>query len=484
MTSYRSNLDAQAQSLMQSIVKQREEGHNTDCVIAINGSRFRCHSALLAAHSPLLRKMLQSGPDNDKDSYTIIIVSDLREEDGKLVELVINMLYTGKIVATEKHVFKLKKMLRSLGVDLACQEYKPTISEKAISKVCEVDSLHLGWSSEVVNEGPSVEETSNIVPDFIISPIFDEEDENTDIDESVAMDVSVESFGSEEQHGFRTHDQKIEVSIGVKDPNCSKQCNSKCGMVYKNFKDLEKSRLQALFSSDKSIDTKRKLLAHLKSQQDCGLGCETYQINNHAFCLTFLAKVSGTSVFILRSVLSDFWTGVKMYTHGNSGILRSKSSSNMFVAWLKQFCQTYGQSAPDEDVTVLSYWLNKKLLYNMYLEETTGPHLSKSTFYENFKSYFGPNRVDKSLPQVRISKYSSHSVCNICTVLNSNKRQAQSESELKIAQEKINNHKLVFGGARRKIDEIIQSALSFPADNLGRIHKFSMSFKYLTFKFF
>ena len=116
MTSYRSNLDAQAQSLMQSIVKQREEGHNTDCVIAINGSRFRCHSALFAAHSPLLRKMLQSGPDNDKDSYTIIIVSDLREEDEKLVELVINMLYTGKIVATEKHVFKLKKMLRSLGV--------------------------------------------------------------------------------------------------------------------------------------------------------------------------------------------------------------------------------------------------------------------------------------------------------------------------------------------------------------------------------
>ena len=142
----------------------------------------------------------------------------------------------------------------------------------------------------------------------------------------------------------------------------------------------------------------------------------------------------------------------------------------MFIAWVKQFCDSYGQSAPDEDVTVLSHWLSKKVLYDMYLEETVGPHLAQSTFYEHFKSYFGPNRVDRSLPQVRISKYSSHSVCNICTALNSNKRQSRSESELKIAQEKINNHRIVFGGARRKVDEIIQSAQSFPSDNLGIIY--------------
>ena len=66
----------------------------------------------------------------------------------------------------------------------------------------------------------------------------------------------------------------------------------------------------------------------------------------------------------------------------------------------------------------------------------------------------------------RISKYSSHSICNICIALNSNRRQCKSETELKVSKDLINQHKMTFGGANRKIQEFKQSALSFPSDNL------------------
>ena len=132
-----------------------------------------------------------------------------------------------------------------------------------------------------------------------------------------------------------------------------------------------------------------------------------------------------------------------------------------------QFCEINGQYAPDEEVIVLSYWLSKRVLYDIYLNETIGPHLSRSSFYSLFKRKFGAYREDPTLPHIRISKYSSHSVCNTCAALNLYKRQAKNEFELKIAQDKINQHRLVFSGARRKIEDIIQSAITHPADNLG-----------------
>ena len=53
-------------------------------------------------------------------------------------------------------------------------------------------------------------------------------------------------------------------------------------------------------------------------------------------------------------------------------------------------------------------------------------------------------------------------------VLVTSRRQSKTETELKIAKDKINHHKMTFGQARRKVDEIIQSAVTFPSDNLGK----------------
>ena len=113
-----------------------------------------------------------------------------------------------------------------------------------------------------------------------------------------------------------------------------------------------------------------------------------------------------------------------------------------------------------------SYWLNKQYLFNLYLDEVEAPHLSKSAFYQNFKHYFSFNRDDKSLPHVMISKYSSHSVCNQCVALSNNRRQSKSDAEHRQATDLSNQHKLVVGGSRRRIQEIKQSAEAFPSDNL------------------
>ena len=102
----------------------------------------------------------------------------------------------------------------------------------------------------------------------------------------------------------------------------------------------------------------------------------------------------------------------------------------------------------------------------MYVEDSHGPHIASSTFYQYFEYYFGPNRKDRSLPCIRISRYSSHSVCNTCVALNNNRKQSKTDAEMKIAKALINQHKQTFGGAFRKIQEVKQSALSRPSDHL------------------
>ena len=265
------------------------------------------------------------------------------------------------------------------------------------------------------------------LPDYVISPSYEDDDTEEESEET--------SSNSANHPNSSEFAPLVELT---ESGTCSKICGGQCRLVFRGFTEDEKTRMQTMFKSEKSIDTKKKLLAHLQSQLDCGLSTDGYQFNNHTFCCNFLEYQLNISMFILKSVLKDFWMGYKFYDHGNAGVLKTKASTSMFIAWLKQFSECYGQYAPDSNITVLSYWLNKKVLYDMYLDETVGPHLKQSTFYESFKTFFGPNRQDKSLPQVRISKYSSHSICNLCTALNTNKRQARSEGELKIARTRLN----------------------------------------------
>ena len=261
----------------------------------------------------------------------------------------------------------------------------------------------------------------------------------------------------------------IYTDISFVQPNhCSKDCLNKCFQVVPSWPSQEILQVQNMFKSDQLHTSKQLMLQHLICQENIvGHRINSYRIRSHEFCLEYLSHLTGFSVYILKKVMEEYCMGVRIYCHGNKGLMKAKSSALITaICWLKSFSEAYGQYSPEDNVTILSYWLTKQVLFEIYKEEVAEPHISQSSFYEMFKSKFGPNREDKSLPWITISKYSSHSVCRICVALNTNQRQCKTEGELKIALAMRNNHKMDFGQARRKVEEIKQSALGFPHDHL------------------
>ena len=60
--------------------------------------------------------------------------------------------------------------------------------------------------------------------------------------------------------------------------------------------------------------------------------------------------------------------------------------------------------------------------------------------------------------------FGQHDVTGVA--LSNNKKQSKTEAELRQADDLINNHRLVFGQTRRKVEEIKQTALMFADDNM------------------
>ena len=248
---------------------------------------------------------------------------------------------------------------------------------------------------------------------------------------------------------------------------CSKTCSSRCSVAVQAWNRVKTENMKAMFRCDKLSDLRKILTSHLKWQKNLGIPTSSFSVGGLSFCAPFLAHFLGVSTYMTKSVLKNFSQGVEVFVRGNEGLLKTIiPSTTTAICWIKCFSESYGQCSPEENVTVLSHWLNKATLFKMYQSETIKPHVSQSQFYFLFKSSFGPNRIDKSLPWVRISKYSSHSVCNTCVALNNHHKQCKTESEIKQTVALKNNHRMKFGLARRKIQEIKQSSLNFPEDHL------------------
>ena len=465
-----------ALSLAEEVRRQYRKDFQTDCVlVGGNGKKARCHSVVLALASTVLRKIVPDPGDDRED--TVLIIPDFGESE---LRRAVTLLYFGEAgfqLGEDAGMKRVEAFMETIGISGLLMGVLEPLKPKQVTSVGEHQSEEESDSNAIMDESD--------LPDDIISPCYDDEKEvdgiatfpceESDLVENIISpcyeddDVDDTFVDGDIQQVYDYLGPKHSVSFCdfASPSTCSKSCQANCKQVVSKWDVNKRLQLQTIFKCEKSIDTKNRLLEHLKSQVNIGLHADGYQINGHIFCCSALSHLTEISPFILTTVIQDFWSGVKFYTHGNAGILKPQSPTMMFIAWFKEFCECYGQSAPDENITVLSYWLNKRVLYDMYLDETTGPHVARSTFYENFRNYFGPRRQDLTLPCVRISKYSSHSVCTICVALNCNKRQCKTEAELRIAKEKINHHKLTFGLARRKIDEIIQSAVSFPSDNLA-----------------
>lgn len=249
--------------------------------------------------------------------------------------------------------------------------------------------------------------------------------------------------------------------------HCSIFCKNDCVAFVKSRSTTQLETIKEMFNHKNISEVKSKLLNHLIVQKAVGRQCNNYIIDGHEFCTSYLNHITGISEYLLKKVLKDFWKGVKHYEHGSTGIVKNLSVATVhFISWFRIFLSLHGQNAPDDEVVVLSYWLKGKALYDIYVDEAQSPHISLSTFYQHMKTYFGPNRIDRSLPCVRISKYSSHSVCDVCDLLNENQLLCKTETELDMIRALRNQHKLDFGLARQTIEYLRQSAIDFPEDTL------------------
>ena len=135
---------------------------------------------------------------------------------------------------------------------------------------------------------------------------------------------------------------------------------------------------------------KNKLLQHLRSQNAMGFSSSEFFLNKCAVCIGVIHYLTKLSPYVIKNILKDHSEGLRFYRHGQTGIKKSlRAPTLQFVCWLKNFAEFFGQYSPDTNQVVLSHWLNKSVLYDMYVEETPSPCISIASFYQNFKVHFG-----------------------------------------------------------------------------------------------
>ena len=322
-----------------------------------------------------------------------------------------------------------------------------------------ITTLDLSIDITASVQSSGVNQASKRVMETYVTPCYDDDDVV-----SIASNEDGSSFvNAVHSCVFEKSNQMVH---DLSNNHCCKSCSNNCSKVVEDWSPDVLDKVKSEISDTKIVKVKQNLLNHLRAQDNILLQTNKFQFNNHIFCSSYFSYMTGISKYLINTVLNDYWKGVRIYEHGNAGISKIQPSTVGFISWMKGFAEWYGQYSPTEEKIILSYWLRKGVLYSIYIEDAPGPHIASSTFYQYFETFFGPNRVDKSLPCVRISKYSSHSVCNICLALNNNRRQAKTELDLKIAKSLINQHKQTFGEAFRKVQEIKQAAISHPQDHL------------------
>ena len=190
---------------------------------------------------------------------------------------------------------------------------------------------------------------------------------------------------------------------------CNKICNRSCSKFISNMEESARKNMMVYFKGSKKLETKRKLLDHLKSQEVIEKDSSSFIYLSQSFCLSSFSNATGISPYLLDKVLKDFQKGVRQYISGNADTPRRSLAHVQFVAWMVSFSELHGQADPEKLTTVLPAFLNKAELFKIYQAEAPLPRLKSSTFYFLMKTVFGVNRIDKTLPNIRISKYSSHS---------------------------------------------------------------------------
>ena len=414
-------------------------GGLNNCSIFVHGGvKVRANLSVLSCVWPALLPLVDSAMCQDEE---IVLIMPWAVKST--VQSVINLLYSGAsgLVSEDQAVL--------------------------INEFFQVVNFQINLTRVLKEVDVISDDLCTFEKETFIRPCYDDDSDDEDSDDKTGTIVKETNENVQNRDKISFVVQKHSVKLLVDhSTNCNSSCTNKCNKMINSWLESDVELLKSKFKAQKDVETKMNLMNHLKSQDCVGISTDRYQVKGHKFCNKFFAHITGISVYLIRTVMHDFWRGLRLYEHGNRGIMKQQVGTTNFITWLKDFAEWYGQYSPEHEKIILSYWLRKGVLHKLYLEDSPGPHIKSSTFYLYFDLYFGPNRKLKELPCVRISKYSSHSQCNTCVALSTNRRQSKTDAEMKVAKDLINQHKLIFGGAFRKIQEVKQSALVRPTDHL------------------
>ena len=106
-------------------------------------------------------------------------------------------------------------------------------------------------------------------------------------------------------------------------------------------------------------------------------------------------------------------------------------------------------------------------LFKIYKKEVYGPQVKKSSFYYLFKTQFGPKRKNKKNPRIRISKYSSHSRCDLCVQLQEARKKINQPEDLAKVRSLTEAHRTEYSEARIEVNRQMDLALSQPKTWFG-----------------
>ena len=248
---------------------------------------------------------------------------------------------------------------------------------------------------------------------------------------------------------------------------CSYKCKGRCMVKVEAMIAEDREKIKNQYVGQNSVETKNRLLLQLSFQKSAGLPTTGFFHIDHLLCVNSFSEITSISSYILRNVLKDFSKGTRQYFQKNKAKKISSTAVVNFCAWMKVYSSTFGQDGPTDVVTVLPSFFNKAELFKIYKKDCPAPHIKISTMYKIMRIKFGPRREDKSLPWIRISKFSTHSKCDVCIALDKFMRQAKSSAEIEYGRGLKLQHSDTYSRARIAVNEYIQRSIIFPDEVLA-----------------
>ena len=274
---------------------------------------------------------------------------------------------------------------------------------------------------------------------------------------------------SEEIYGTNAKSTSVFVKYVSKlKSGCSGSCKQNCKITFEQWTEDDKNELKQIFQNMKKIEKKNFLLEHLKKQKAMGFSLSGFLFKRHFFCFKAFEKISGISEYLISLSVEAASQDLVKFEHSSQGVEKLSTATIGFIVWMKSFALQFGQYSPDELVIVLPGHLRMVDLLRFYEEDSfvQQPRVRESSFYKLFKEKFSHTRTDKLLPWIRISKYSTHSKCDACLILDQKRRKARSSEEIDLIKALSFKHMESQHRSRIHIQTRRRQCLSFPSEFL------------------